>query len=169
MGRRGPPKKPTALKRLQGNPGKRRLPKDEPTPPPADPRVPASMPACPDFLDKAARAEWEEIVPQLIELGVLARVDRAALAAYCQAWSRWREAERLLAGEGLTYMSPTGVVKKNPAVGIAADAQKLMRQFLIEFGLTPAARARLRLDHAKEKHQDEGDELEQLGARRPQV
>ncbi len=169
MGRRGPPKKPTALKRLQGNPGKRPLPKDEPAPPPADPKLPDSMPVCPDFLDEAARAEWAEIVPQLVELKVLARLDRAALAAYCQAWSRWRMAELLLAGDGLTYMSATGVVKKHPAIAIAAEAQKLMRQFLIEFGLTPAARARLRLDHGSGKQKDEGEGLDAVMGRRPQM
>ncbi len=138
MGRRGPAPKPTALKLLTGNPGRRRANSAEPKPDP-------TIPDCPDFLDANATAEWQRIVPELARLKLLTLVDRAALAAYCQAWSRWQKAEGLIAKQGLTLKpkGATGIARRHPAVSIAAESMKLMKQFLIEFGLTPAARSRV--------------------------
>lgn len=82
----GRPPKPTHLKVLEGNPGKRAINKNEPKPQ-------AKAPSCPAHLDKEAKAEWRRISKQLLQLGLLTEVDRAALAAYCQAWSRWVYAE----------------------------------------------------------------------------
>lgn len=78
--------KPTHLKVLEGNPGKRALNKNEPKPQ-------AKIPSCPSHLDKEAKVEWRRISKQLLQLGLLTEIDRAALAAYCQAWSRWVYAE----------------------------------------------------------------------------
>ena len=46
----GPPRTPTALRRLSGNPGKRGYNPDEPVPPPG-------TPDCPNHLDGEARAD----------------------------------------------------------------------------------------------------------------
>ena len=46
--------KPTAVKKLEGNPGKRKLNTKEP--------IPAKgMPACPDWLMPEAKKEWESL------------------------------------------------------------------------------------------------------------
>lgn len=73
MGQRGPAPKPTALKRLQGNPGKRALNESEPRPA-------ATLPRCPSHLQGEARAEWRRVARALHESGLLTQVDRAALA-----------------------------------------------------------------------------------------
>jgi phage terminase small subunit len=83
MGRRGPAPKPTALKLLQGNPGKRAINGREPKPK-------TGMPRCPDWLDEEAKACWKRIVPQLNGMGVLTLIDADALANYCDTWSRWK-------------------------------------------------------------------------------
>ena len=57
----------------------------------------AAMPRCPDHLDHVARKEWRRLATPLHTAGLLTLADRAALAAYCQAWSRWVEAEQKLA------------------------------------------------------------------------
>lgn len=142
MARRGRPPKPTALKILQGNPGKRPLPKDEPRPE-------AKTPSCPRFLSGGAKAEWRRIVPELEALGLLTKVDRAALAAYCQAYARWKEAEAFLTENGTTYVSrdKDGKVKfvaPFPQVSIAQKQSQLMHRFLVEFGLTPSSRTRVK-------------------------
>lgn len=74
---RGPKPTPTALRRLQGNPGKRAGNHDEPVPP-------ADLPTCPNHLNAPAREEWDRLASVLHEMGVVTLVDRAALAAYCQ-------------------------------------------------------------------------------------
>ena len=134
----GRPAKPTALKRLQGNPGKRGLSKDEPQP---EKRIPP----CPKHLDGEAKKEWRRVTKELHALGLLTNVDRAALAAYCQNWSRWVKAEEELAKDDVELVLSTdkGYHHPNPWIGIANNAMKQMRVFLAEFGMTPASRSRV--------------------------
>jgi len=133
--------KPTALKQLAGNPGKRALNSSEPRP--------SGIPKCPAHLDKAAKAEWKRISAELITLGLLTSVDRAALAAYCSAWSRWVTAEESLQRFGTVIKSPkSNFPIQNPFLGVSNTAVDQMRKFLIEFGMTPASRARLHVDGA---------------------
>jgi P27 family predicted phage terminase small subunit len=80
---------PTAIKQLHGNPGKRPLNLNEPKPA-------VALPSCPAHLSPSARAEWKRLARYMHDLGMISELDRAALAAYCQAWGRWVEAERRL-------------------------------------------------------------------------
>ena len=137
---RGPKPTPTALRLLRGNPGKRPLNAQEPQPL-------AATPDCPEHLDAAAALEWVRIVPELETLGLLTLIDRAALAAYCQAYSRWQAAEAIIATEGLTTLNlKTGCVRAHPAVSIAKESMRLVREFMSEFGLSPASRTRLKVE-----------------------
>ena len=138
MGRRGPPPKPTALKRLAGNPGHRPLNMNEPHPP-------AGVPPCPESVlaDPIAKAEWDRVVPELLGMRVLSEVHMAALGAYCNSFSEWQRAEEILRRDGRTYKLPNGTVCKHPAVGIAQQAKMMVRAFAAEFGMTPASRSRL--------------------------
>jgi len=133
--------KPTALKELQGNPGKRRLNANEPRP--------GGIPKCPSHLDAGARREWRRISVELIALGLLTGVDTAALAAYCMAYSRWAAAEKSLQKFGPVIKSPkSGYPIQNPFLGVANVAMDQMRKFATEFGLTPSSRTRLSIDSA---------------------
>ena len=140
MGRRGPPKKPTRFKILEGNPGKRPIHADPPAIPlMQDPRVPR-------WLSAPARAHWRWVVPQLRGMGVLTGVDLAALSLYCDAWARLMSALEFLAKHGHTY--PVRDAKdriigfqKFPQVAIARDLLTIVRNFQRDFGMTPSARA----------------------------
>jgi P27 family predicted phage terminase small subunit len=123
-------------KALAGNPGNRKLNESEPKPV-------NSVPKCPRHLDSEAKREWKRISSELDTLGLLTRVDRAALAAYCAAWSRWAAAEKVLRKEGLTFSTPRGYVQQRPEVGIANTALSLMKAYLTEFGMTPGSRSRV--------------------------
>lgn len=83
-------------------------------------------------------------------MGLLANVDRAALAAYCQAWGRWVEAERTLKEKGLLYKTKSGNIITSPMLWVANKALDQMHKFLTEFGLTPSSRARLTVPGAKQ-------------------
>lgn len=144
----GRPPKPVALKVLEGNPGKRRLP-NGPKPQPL-------APTCPAWLAAEARREWRRLAPELERLGLLTRIDRAALAAYCQAYARWRQAEEVLQCEGLTFTTGKGYVGSRPEIGIANKAMAIIKGFCGEFGLTPSSRGRMNLP------EPETDDLEQL-------
>ena len=80
--------KPTAMKELEGNPGKRKLNKKEPMPG-------KGMPDCPKWLLPDAQEEWKRLSEKLNQMGVLTEVDRSAFAAYCQSYARWKEAQCL--------------------------------------------------------------------------
>jgi len=134
--RTGRPRTPTALKILRGNPGKRPLPVDEPTP---EPRIPP----CPHALDKVARAEWRRIASEVRGLRFVTALDRAALAVYCQSWSEWVRAQEGLAKHGLLVKTPNGYPIQSPLVSIANRAAKQMLEAAGTLGLTPSARARL--------------------------
>ena len=81
---------PTHLKLIKGNPGKRRINEREPVPT-------ADLPSAPTHLSDGAKVEWGRVSEELYRLGLLTGVDRAALAAYCQAYARWAQAENAIA------------------------------------------------------------------------
>jgi P27 family predicted phage terminase small subunit len=143
--RRGTKPKPTAIRVLQGNPGKRPLPKREPRPPDA------GVPEPPAALSEIARAEWITVAPVLHRMNLLSEIDRQALAAYCEACARWAVAQtavnEMARGDprtgGLLIKSPNGIVYENPLVGIARRAALDAVRFGAEFGMTPSSRTRL--------------------------
>jgi P27 family predicted phage terminase small subunit len=141
MGRRHVP---TELKLVQGTQRPSRVNKREPKPKQVKPAPPA-------HLSGPARSEWLRLSDELFQLGVLTRIDRAAFAAYCQAYGRWVQAEQALAKmaardlltNGLMIKTTNGNAIQNPLVGTANKAMLDMMRFASEFGMTPAARARI--------------------------
>jgi P27 family predicted phage terminase small subunit len=131
-----PRPKPTAIRRLEGNPGKRAWNHNEPIPPDAQPR-------CPGHLSAVAQKEWRRLASDLHRIGVLTTVDRAALAAYCQAYGRWVEAEEKLKEGPTLYKTPSGYVQQSPWLGIVNKQLELMGRFMVELGMTPASRSRV--------------------------
>ena len=156
MAPRGRKPKPTHLKLVTGNPGKRALNENEPKPEP-------SLPSPPPHLDDEAKVEWWRVSEQLYVLGCLAQIDRAALSAYCQAYSRWVRAEQAIAEmakrdeltRGLMIKTTNGNAISNPLVGVANKAMADMVRYAAEFGMTPSARSRIDADRAaKAQEQD---------------
>ena len=137
---RGTRPTPTALKLLKGNPGKRPLNRHEPAPAPRRSLVP------PRFLQGVARLEWRRLAPKLARLGLLSEIDDAALAQYCELWARWREAETALREHGMVITGNKGTPVLSPYVAIANRALSQMRALLVEFGMTPSARTRVKTD-----------------------
>ena len=136
---RGRKPKPTLLKQLEGNPGKRPLNDREPVAPPGIPDPPA-------FLDEVAREEWTHTVKVLAGMRLLSLADRVALAAYCTAYSRWVHAEAQVKKLGPVVKSPDkGFPMMSPFLIIANQSMEQMRKLLVEFGLTPSSRSRLRV------------------------
>lgn len=140
---------PTKLKILRGNPGKRALPENEP-----EPKKAKKAPGPPKFLDRAAKQEWRRVAPDLYRLGLLTMADMTSLAAYCQAYSRWVQAEAEIMKHGMLVKAPNGYPMQSPLLAVANKAMKQMKEFLVEFGMTPSSRARVTVD------KEEKDELD---------
>lgn len=136
MATRGRKPKPTALKLLEGNPGKRPLNPQEPIPPKGGVR-------CPTWLLPEAKKEWKRLASSLEAMGVLTMADLTAFSGYCQAYARWREAEEFITQHGSIFKTPSGYVQQVPQVSIALQNLKIVQSFCGEFGLTPATRARI--------------------------
>lgn len=142
---RGRPTKPTNLKVLEGNPGKRPLPQNEPKPMPISPQ-------CPKWLDPEAKKLWKQLIPELERLGLMTIVDGVAFAGICQRYATWVKCEKYLKKNGLTFETDTGYIQQRPEVAISQKALADVRAFMTEFGLTPASRARINIkpDEGKE-------------------
>lgn len=142
----GRPRKPTALKVLQGNPGKRALPGSEPKPP-----VASSSP--PEWLDDYAREVWEQISPLLVGMRVLTEADAPGLVLLASAWSDWRKADEVIQRMGASFEvkewdrnAEEFVVvgyRRRPEVADRADSWRRVRLALSDFGMTPAARSKV--------------------------
>ena len=52
-------------------------------------------------------------------MGVLTTIDRAALAAYCQSYAKWVEAEQRLKETPPLLKSPSGYVQQSPWMAIS--------------------------------------------------
>lgn len=93
---------------------------------------------------------------------LLTQVDQTALAAYCQTYSRWLDAEKQLRKFGAVIKSPTGFPLLNPYVTLVKTYMSQMHRLLVEFGMTPSSRSRLRV--AKPTETDPLDEYLKRGS-----
>ena len=141
MGRRGPPPQPTHLRVLRGNPGKRRINRREPKPPPG-------VPSCPRWLNAEAKRAWRETAAVLREMRILSRADRDALVSYCLTYAQMKSAQEFLDQHGLVYplRDEAGKIKYMapfPQVAIVRSCLQAMRAYQQEFGMTPSSRTRV--------------------------
>lgn len=150
-GRQGRKQLPTAIKLLRGTARKDRLNPDEPKPSPAN-----RMPRAPKHLEGEAKAEWYKMGRRLRKLGLLTDIDETALAMYCQNWSRWLDAEANIKMYG-TFIIKNGVPVQTPFLGIAQKAMDTMRSLLVEFGMTPASRGRVKAIQPSKEEDDFGE------------
>lgn len=135
----------TALKLTTGNAGKRSLNFDQIFAPES------AIPECPPHLTGEARKEWDRVTAELHEYKMIAVVDKGNLAMLCTSWARYVEAEKMIAKEarrkgatsGLFVLTPNGYPVQSPWVAISARAIEQYRSIAADFGLSPAARARV--------------------------
>jgi P27 family predicted phage terminase small subunit len=146
----GRPRKPTALKLLQGD-----FDKDPQRQNHNEPVTDSLSPDCPEYLLGDAREEWLRLSVELGGIKVLSTVDRSALEQYCQTYGYWRDCCRDIAKGGLFIKTPimdrggnqvgTQTVE-NPAANAARKYGDQIQRLLAQFGLTPAARTRLTVE-----------------------
>ena len=147
------PRKPRALKVVEGTLRKDRDNPQAPGPPPGIPSAPA-------WLSRRAKAEWKRLAVELAELKIVAKVDRNALAALCDAVAELADANDVLEREGLFITTPQGFRQAHPAVSIRRNAREAVRKLSAVFGLTPADRSKVRvipkLIHAANQRRRDG-------------
>lgn len=150
---------PTHLRIVTGNPGKRPINGAEPKPR-------RSRPPAPTHLDKESKAIWDVVVKELDDISILTSIDIFAVEVLCAAISDHRSSIRQIARnatahtsdkrakrdptfsqDGQYYMtvnqSGSTMWRAHPALALKSDADRRIRGWCAEFGLTPAARTRL--------------------------
>ena len=107
----------------------------------------ACAPNPPDWLSAGALAEWERVVPDLLTLGWVHRLDRMQLAAYCEAVADWETFRQRIAAEnkrmddaGDVQTFATGAKQISIWRQLANDAEKRANAAGAGFGFTPLAR-----------------------------
>lgn len=143
----GPPKTPTHLALVKGNPSKRAINKNEPKPP-------AGVPPVPKHFDKQEKYWFRRIGEELDCMGVISTLDGMALELLIGAYVEWRTHRDYLDQEGETYTTKTALgdslIKAHPRVAMMADAWKRLRGMMAEFGMTPASRSKVNAGGDKE-------------------
>ncbi len=134
------PRKPTEAKIAAGNPGKRALPTSEP------PRVhgvvmpPSGMPG-------PVLVLWRRFAGLLKARGQLSLDTAEALEqlAYCAQEVRELREQIKTEGRTVTQTTVTGesMIRANPAQAMFSDADRRLRGWLAEFGLTDATRSKV--------------------------
>jgi len=169
---KGRKSKPNHLKLIDGNPGRRPINGDEPesrrvnTPPP------------PDHLSDDAKAIWVEVVRVVDEMKILKIADMVAIemlveavadhrSACAQIKANKQKAIETLAAGGEEYFSLDGrsyrtknkeggfMWRPHPAVGLKSDADRRIRGWTAEFGMTPSARSHIVVGASGGKASDE--------------
>lgn len=118
-----------------------------------EPKLKVEAPPCPSHLSKDAKAEWRRIVKDLEILGLISKLDRGALAAYCAAWGDWKHAREQmteLEERGYVEQTPSGYRQISSWMQIANRAEERMLKVGDLFGLNPSARAKLGTGHAQQ-------------------
>ena len=154
MGKRGAKPRPTHLKVLDGNPGKRPLNQNEPKPKPISPTPPS-------WLRPIAKTMWKHLAPQLESLGLLTIIDGYALECACESYATWVICEKFIIRNGMTYEATTKsgtLIQKRPEVQISNSALLAFKSFAAEFGLTPSSRSGINIKPAE----DEVDPMEAI-------
>lgn len=149
---RGRKPTPTALRVLRGNPGRRPLPENEPTPP-----TPEKLPAPPSYLQGKARKEYFRLGRTLLKAGLLTELDVPMLVLYCEYWQRYREAEEQLEKYGAVLVGQNKIPFQSPYLAISNRAKAEARKILVEFGMSPSARTRVKVANGGEGKGDDND------------
>jgi P27 family predicted phage terminase small subunit len=95
---------------------------------------------------------------ELDDLGILTTIDKAVFASYCQAWSTWRQALKMVQKVGMIVRAkervtekPDGTVTRtggvpvlNPLYKLINDENAKMMKALLEMGMSPSSRSRVK-------------------------
>lgn len=141
MGARGFAAKPTAVRILEGNPGKRPINPDEPKP------TILEKYEAPEDLPERGKIIWDALSAELQRLGLLSIVDLEPFHRYIKFLLEYHEMDSKIEGKYvITVKNPDGSVKyvmQNPYISIRNKAAIEMSRLEQQFGMTPSARARM--------------------------
>ena len=161
--------KPTKLKLLQGNPGRRPINKAEPQPKRGIPMMPKWLNEFP-----VAVKEWKRESKELDDMGIMTTADRGDLAMRAYLSAQIQEMALEIKKEGrVAYTSRMDSLgnevmdaKTNPKCVQIKNLITEYRQTGILLGLDPSSRSRLKVEPRKESNPFEDFLKEGIGGRK---
>lgn len=135
---RGRKPAPTSLKLLKGT-QPCRINQDEP-------ELAVAAPYRPKHLSARAKQEWDRLLPELLDKGVLTVADGNCFAEYCDAVA---EIELLKKKVLLPYGRVRSDGRRSAWTVLLREASESRRRCEIELGLTPSARTRVKAINPK--------------------
>lgn len=142
-------KKPTALKKLQGNPGKRPLPEGEPLPSKG-----TQCPRKPPGMTYAAGKAWDKLAKPMWAAGLLTEADVFTFRIMLEHWAVFIEAKGIVHRDGLMDIDEQGVRRKHPMLQVMRDNSAAFRSYAAEFGLSPRARTGIKVQNDDGSEED---------------
>lgn len=135
MGKRGPKPTPTAVLAARGSwRADARISAGEP-------QARLEAPECPEWLSDDARTAWHQLVPLLLRSGLLAQLDRNALARYCSNLALWMQcAAKANEEDGIITHDYSGD-NESAHVALMLKLDDKLTKAEDRFGLNPTARA----------------------------
>ncbi len=140
----GRPRKPTQLKAVEGNRGKRAINHQEP-----DPDYLVDLNA-PSHLSKGAVVIWDEVAPKLRDARLLTEIDVSVLCMACESLSSYRMAVEQCADNPLVDSANTGGKVLSQWKIVEAMSFKQAMSALQQLGMSPAARTRVSINPQQE-------------------
>ena len=136
-----PARKPTEVKRLLGNPGKRKMPVALAVVPPAD------IQAAPEHYGPAAARMWHHC--RVIAGAWIADSDLESVRLLCEGMDRRADMIARLANDGYVLFTDKGYAYQHPAAGALATLEAQITKWLSQLGLNPSDRGRLGVAEVK--------------------
>lgn len=136
---RGPKPTPTELKRLRGNPGKRKLQETD------TPAFESVIPDPPAYLEGGALDEWHRLTQIMANLQIITPLDSALLASFAWVNNELAENSKALETEQRFYKSKRGAPTINWRIRYIKDLIKQQESLSDRFGASPTTRTRLKM------------------------
>jgi len=130
------------------------------------PTVASEIPEMPKGLSTRAKNYWKDLTELLHSMGVITLADQAALEMLCETYSEWKslcsDIRTVRKGKS-TYTTVTEegseMIRPLPEFSQRADAARRFQSVLSEFGLTPAARNKVKAIGSKDSGSDPWDAI----------
>ena len=138
MGARGPKRKPTHLKVVEGRRGAAKAEAKEPRARPITDAEPTTE------LTKRELELFHMAMIELQPMGHLGNIDLPTVTMWAAAYGQWERIHDAALGD-LFVTDTDGNRRRNMAVGMERDAIASVRQLAAELGMSPASRAGMKL------------------------
>jgi len=101
-------------------------------------------------LGKVGLDEWDRVTAELENMGIMATADRGALVVYCEAWEEFVDLLAKVRQQGAVVYTDKGNAIQNPLLGAKNKAAERLLKTAAQFGMTPAARAKIEVTEKRE-------------------